>query len=160
MHTLAVIALPLVFAQLVSLSNLSATIDRWNPVVSPPLRIMSPFDVKLSEYEAGHRGIDLRVAQGQTVFSPVNGDVHFVGTVVDRGVITIRTDTGVLVSLEPVVSGRVPEESIRAGDPIAMVAGASHCGTHCLHVGVRVDGRYVNPLRFLVGERPRLLPLR
>ncbi len=131
---------------------------RWTPPFDGPLRISAPYSLPFGPYAAGHRGIDLpAAAPGLPVRSPVAGTVSFVGTVVDRPVVSVRVDLRTVVSLEPV------ESELRVGDPVArgtimgVVTSGGHCDTECLHLGVRVDGEYVNPLRFF-RAKPVLLP--
>ena len=94
------------------------------------------------------------------MIAPTAGMVHFVGTVVDRGVLTIRVDERTQISVEPVRSELTVGEAVTQGEQIAVVEGTSHCGASCLHVGVRVDREYVNPFRLFFGDlKPHLLPL-
>lgn len=135
------------------------TLPQWVPPLDSPIRIERIFDLANGEYKAGHRGVDLRAHPGNAVYAPADGIVHFAGTVVDRGVLTLRVDDRTLISLEPVRSELTEGEAVQRGQQIAVVEGTSHCGASCLHVGVRIGEQYVNPLRFFAGARPRLLPL-
>jgi murein DD-endopeptidase MepM/ murein hydrolase activator NlpD len=54
----------------------------------------------------------------------------------------------------------VEGDAVTRGDVIGTVL-PGHCATVCVHLGVRVDGQYVSPLRFLGGiPRAILLPTR
>ncbi len=55
---------------------------------------LNHYQAPITKYGPGHRGIDLFVPLGDPVSSPQSGEVHFVGRVVDRDVITIRTEAG------------------------------------------------------------------
>jgi len=129
----------------------------WAPPLGSPLRISTPYDLSNGPYQAGHRGVDLPATPESPVISPTGGTVTFVGTVADRPVVSVRVDGHTIFSLEPVTS------EARVGDPVARgailgrVASGGHCGSRCLHLGVRVDDQYVNPMRFL-RARPVLLP--
>lgn len=141
---------------------LTPTNQSWpNPVAggSELLVISRLFSLPNGEYQAGHRGIDLRAAVGSELVAPVIGTVHFSGDIVDRGVLSIAVDEHVLLSFEPVTSELAAGDAVAAGQSIGVVSAGSHCGASCLHIGVRVDGHYVNPLRYFAGGRPRLLPL-
>lgn len=133
----------------------------WDPPLGQPLRITTPFFTPAGPYAAGHRGFDVAVAPGDTVVAPVGGTISFVGTVVDRPLVSIRVDARTVVSLEPVqteiVIGDLVSQGVELGRIPQDATTAGHCRILCLHVGVRVDGEYVNPLRYFVG-RPRLLP--
>lgn len=129
----------------------------WEPPLGHPLRIAEAYSLPNGPYRAGHRGVDLPAEPGAAVRAPASGTVSFVGTVVDRPVVSIRVDARTIVSLEPVSSGLREGEAVGRGERIGEVASGGHCGDGCLHLGVRVDGAYVNPLRFL-RPRPVLLP--
>ncbi len=112
----------------------------------------------MGRYAAGHRGIDLPSAGvGLPVRSPVAGTVSFVGTVVDRPVVSVRVDLRTVVSLEPVASELQVGDVVGPGSALGTTATGGHCGVACVHLGVRVDGEYVNPLRYF-RAKPVLLP--
>ena len=122
----------------------------WSWPVIGPHPLARPYLAPPTPYSAGHRGIDIRAAVGSDVLAPDDGVVHFVGVVVDRPVLSIAHSDGVLLSFEPVTS------TLGAGDPVVrgQVVGTllpGHCAQACLHLGARVDGKYLNPLLFLGG---------
>lgn len=112
-------------------------------------------------YAAGHRGLDLPADLGQSVHAPESGRVSFRGWVVDRPVISIEHAGGWRTSFEPVTSALEEGEAVAAGQVIGtLTADASHCMAPCLHVGLRLNGEYLNPLVRLGSLRPSvLLPL-
>ena len=110
---------------------------------------------------AGHRGLDLDADIGQPVSAPASGVVIYVGFVVDRPVLSIRHDQGLVSSFEPLDSAVAVGDIVAEGDVIGTVADAGHhCATSpCAHWGLRLDGAYVDPLDYLEGFGPiRLLP--
>jgi len=110
---------------------------------------------------AGHRGLDLAADVGEPVTSPAAGIVTYVGFVVDRPVVSIRHDQGLVSSFEPVDSTAVVGDIVARGQAIGTVAKTPlHCAPRqCVHWGVRLDGTYVDPLDYLEGFGPiRLLP--
>lgn len=108
---------------------------------------------------AGHRGVDLGASDG-VILSPTDGVVVFVGTVVDRPVLTIDHGEGFLSSFEPVTATVAEGETVRAGQEVGRVSTEPHCPSLCVHWGVRENGEYVNPLPFVSDRRPSvLLPL-
>ncbi|MGK0714509.1 M23 family metallopeptidase [Leucobacter sp. W1153] len=129
----------------------------WLPPLGHPLTVNSPFSLAGGPYAAGHRGIDLPARTGDTVRAPASGRVTFVGTVVDRPVLTLRIDARTLVSFEPLSSTLREGDEVLRGEVIGEVGTGGHCLASCLHLGARVDGEYVNPLRFL-RHKPVLLP--
>ena len=131
----------------------------WQWPVDPPRSIARPFIPPPTPYAAGHRGIDIRAPAG-TLYAPASGVVHFAGVVVDRPVLSIDHGGGVISSYEPVQTTLVEGDVVTRGDVIGTVL-PGHCATVCVHMGVRVDGQYVSPLRFLGGiPRAVLLPTR
>ena len=103
-------------------------------------------------FGADHRGIDILADAGDAVRAAHAGRVTEVGYLTSCGGLEIRMDIGggmdtryMHLSAESVSVG----ESVALGEVIGRV-GATGCatGTH-LHLGVRVDGTYVDPLRYL-----------
>lgn len=121
----------------------------WAWPVAAPHAIVRPYLAPATPYAPGHRGIDVRAPDG-IVTAPAAGVVHFVGVVVDRPVLSIRHPDGLVSSYEPVESTLAAGDSVRRGEVIGTV-GPGHCASPCLHFGVRLNGAYVNPLRYLGG---------
>ncbi|KQV26516.1 MULTISPECIES: murein hydrolase activator EnvC [unclassified Microcella] len=140
-------------------SGVSPADPGWEWPIDGPRVVERPFVAPPTPYGAGHRGVDLR-AQGAeaTVRAATGGVIHFAGTVVDRGVVTIRSGP-LLVTVEPVSPSVAVGEVVAAGDPIGVLE-SGHCAAACVHLGVREAGVYVSPLRWLGGlRRAVLLPL-
>lgn len=112
------------------------------PVKHAPA-VVRAFDAPDSPWGPGHRGIDLAASRGDRVIAPVSGTIHFSGRVVNRGIITIKTREGHLVSIEPVVA-TFTGRTVKAGDTLGTV-GSGHCAGGCLHIGLRVGGDYRSP---------------
>ncbi|MBX3098798.1 MAG: M23 family metallopeptidase [Salinibacterium sp.] len=143
----------------VALLPLLAVAPPWVWPIDPPHSIVHPYIAPDTPYAAGHRGVDL-AAPARTVYAPDDGVVHFAGTVVDRPVLSIKQAGGVLTSFEPVTTTLVAGDTVERGEVIGVVL-PGHCASVCLHFGVRVDGGYVSPLRWLGGfERAVLIPTR
>jgi hypothetical protein len=143
----------------------------WMPVAGAVVR---GFDARAGPYGPGHRGIDIAAPVGEPVRAPAAGKVVFAGPVAGTTWVSLLVAPGVLVTLgpllDPVTAGRV-----RLGAPIGRL-GPGHSATPAgpaapvgpdgvgegvtLHLGVRVDGVYVDPLAYLVDRpRARLAPL-
>jgi murein DD-endopeptidase MepM/ murein hydrolase activator NlpD len=119
--------------------------------------VLRDFQAPLTPWGPGHRGLDL-AATGDVLLAPVSGRISFSGTVVDRGVVTIATDNGFLVSMEPVTTELSAGTWVNKGDQIGTLD-EGHCSQLCVHIGLRVDGRYRSPrLELGVGLRSVLLP--
>jgi murein DD-endopeptidase MepM/ murein hydrolase activator NlpD len=119
----------------------------WSWPVAHAHAVVRAFDAPDSPWGPGHRGIDLAAKKGDLVLAPVSGTIHFSGRVVDRGIITIKTGNGDLVSIEP-VEATVTSGSVKAGERIGRV-GAGHCAGGCLHIGLRVQDEYRSPAQEL-----------
>ena len=125
----------------------------WSwPVVSPVLR---GFERPESDYSEGHRGIDIGAIRGREVRSPVDGVVWFAGVVAGRSVLSIDAADGSIVSMEPVEASVRRGDVVHGGEPVGVV-NATHDDYNAIHLGVRVNGMYVNPLDFL-GNPPRIV---
>lgn len=119
--------------------------------------VLRPFEAPAHEYGPGHRGIDIGPADG-AVHAPAAGVVVFAGTVVDRGIVTIDHGGGWVTSVEPVAATVTVGDVVSARDPIGELSQGGHSLPGTLHVGVRHDGEYVNPL-LLLGRVPRAILL-
>lgn len=140
--------------------GLAAPVTEWRwrwPVL--PVRITSRFIAPAHAYAPGHRGVDLAADVGADVVSPAAGTVAFSGRVVDRGVVTIDHGEGLVSTLEPVVSALPIGSVVAAGEVVGRVDRGGHAELGTLHLGVREEGAYIDPLR-LFGDLPRavLLP--
>lgn len=133
--------------------------DLWQWPLGGPRQVVEPYRAPAHEYGAGHRGVDLAAAFGVSVRAPADGVVAFRGIVVDRPLLTIEHDGGLVSTFEPLVSTLSPGDAVSAGEEIGVVADGGHAAQRTLHLGVRLDGDYINPM-LLFGEVPRavLLP--
>ncbi len=132
--------------------------------VAEPVTVRRRFDRPERAWSAGHRGVDFTVAAASPVRAPGAGEVTFVGTIVDRGVVVVLHDNGLRSSFEPVVSTLSPGQRVTAGGEVGRVSspddGLAHCGPDCLHWGVRQGEVYLDPLKLVRGEPSVLLPQR
>jgi hypothetical protein len=136
----------------------------WMPVTGAVVR---GFDARAGPYGPGHRGIDISAPVGAIVRAPAAGRIGFAGPVAGTIWVSLLVAPGVRVTvgplLDPVGAGRVPARAPlgRLGpghrvdpDRAGLAGGAT------LHLSVRVDGRYVDPLAYLIDRpRARLAPL-
>lgn len=131
----------------------------WAWPVDGARHVVVPFRAPAHEYGAGHRGIDIGVRADGVIRAPAAGIVAFRGTVVDRPLITIEHAGGYVTTFEPVVSSLSPGDEVDAGTEIGSLSVGGHSAPGTLHVGVRLDGDYINPM-LLFGGVPRavLLP--
>ncbi|MFG6491761.1 murein hydrolase activator EnvC family protein [Microbacterium sp. P03] len=122
-------------------------------------RIERPYAAPAHAYGPGHRGIDLLGGSGVAVRAPDSGVIAFSGAIAGRGIVTIDHGAGLVTTLEPVASELVAGTAVDGGQEVATLAAGGHTPAGALHLGVRLDGRYINPL-VLLGGVPRavLLP--
>lgn len=131
----------------------------WRWPVDGARRVVEPFRAPAHDYGPGHRGLDVAADPGAVVRAPADGVVAFRGVVVDRPLITIEHADGLVTTLEPVSSLLAPGTPVAAGDEVGVVASGGHTLPGALHIGVRLDGVYINPmLLFGEVERAVLLP--
>ncbi|XNZ00662.1 peptidoglycan DD-metalloendopeptidase family protein [Micrococcus luteus] len=132
-----------------------------------PGDLLRAFDAPERPWDAGHRGVDLRLSGG-VVVAPADGTVRHVGTVAGRPVLSIDHGQDVVSSMEPVTAVVEEGERVRAGQPIGRLGPeAAHCAEPCVHLGVRVlDGwpvggtlrdRYLDPALLLGLSGPSVL---
>lgn len=118
------------------------------PVTGPVIRAFDPPD---SPYGAGHRGIDIAAPAGSIVLAPADGRVAFVGPVGGRLFLTIDHSGGLESTYSWVASLDVRKgDVVHRGQPVAR-SGAGHTGDPVpnLHLGVKLDDIYVDPLDYL-----------
>ena len=122
-------------------------------------RVEAPFEAPAHRYGPGHRGMDLSGAATSAVIAPADGVVAFAGSVAGRPLLTIDHGMGLVTTFEPVIPGVVAGRSVVRGEQVGTLAAGGHARPGTLHVGVRRDGEYINPM-LLFGSVPRavLLP--
>lgn len=132
----------------------------WSWPVVAPHPITRAFVAPASRYAAGHRGIDVRAPVGSPVTAPDDGEVVFAGRLGDRGVLAIQHAGGVRSSFEPVVAQVHAGQTVRRGQPVAVVATGGLRAPGTLFIGARIRGAPVSPLLLLGGlQRAVLLPM-
>lgn len=126
--------------------------EAWGSVLDAPIKLIYPFYAPNSDYSAGHRGVDYEVVDGQPIYAPAAGVVYFVGTVVNRPLISLKVAETDIVEFEPACSDLAVGDSVEAGQVIAIAcAGQSgysqHCqSANCLHYSLRTAVGYLSPL--------------
>ncbi|MFC4336698.1 M23 family metallopeptidase [Salininema proteolyticum] len=133
---------------------------RWRPPTGS-VRIATPFNPPSRPWLPGHRGIDLAAAPGSDVTAAGSGTVVFAAELAGRGVVSIEHSGGVRTTYEPVEPAVSPGDRVSVGQVIGELApGHASCpSAACLHFGVKLGDRYLDP-RLLWGYGlVRLLPL-
>jgi murein DD-endopeptidase MepM/ murein hydrolase activator NlpD len=146
----------------------------------PPLRmplagpIVRGFEASAGTYGPGHRGVDVGGRVGEAVRAPAGGRVEFAGPVAGVTWVSLLVAPGVMVTVGPLLDAQMAAgQRVRALAPVGRLGlghGPSLGSGHgpapapaygmALHLGLRVDGVYVDPLPYLLDRpRPRLAPL-
>lgn len=129
----------------------------WSPPVPGP--VVAGFAP--SGLYSGHWGVDLEAAPGTAVLAPAAGTVTFAGTVARVAAVTITTPEGWKVTTSYLSVVYAPAGAkVSAGDLLGS-SGLAH-GRPAVHLSLRIDGRYVDPMGHCGGfggrGRLRLLP--
>jgi murein DD-endopeptidase MepM/ murein hydrolase activator NlpD len=128
--------------------------------LSPHPEVVAGFDPPAAEWSAGHRGVDLLGASGQTVRAARAGTVTFAGRIAGRGVVVVDHGT-TRTTYEPVEATVRVGDRVRADDPIGRLGRfGSHCWPRsCLHWGLLEGETYLDPLSLVTAGPVRLQPL-
>jgi murein DD-endopeptidase MepM/ murein hydrolase activator NlpD len=130
------------------------------PPLRPPVwgRLVRGFEAPAGPYGPGHRGVDLRAPVGTPVKAPAAGRIRFAGRVAGSSWVSVLVAPGVVVTVGPLLAPAVAAgERVAALAPVGRLA-AGHGGA--VHLSLRVDGDYLDPLPWLVDRpRARLAPL-
>jgi murein DD-endopeptidase MepM/ murein hydrolase activator NlpD len=114
------------------------------PVAGP---VVTPFQAPSHAYGEGHRGVDIQAGPGSAVRAAHAGTVSFAGAVAGVATVSIRRGS-VTSSYQPVHAIVSPGSHVAPGEVIGHL-GRRHGHCSCLHLGIRMDGVYVDPLAFL-----------
>ncbi|MGI8457051.1 MAG: M23 family metallopeptidase [Propionibacteriaceae bacterium] len=122
--------------------------------------VVAGFDPPASTYGAGHRGIDLAGRPGEPVLAVAAGTVVFAGSVAGIGVVVV--DHGaVRTTYQPVRAGVIVGHHVGLGTVLGSLERGGHCPpAACLHLGLVLGERYLDPLLLMATEPSelRLLP--
>jgi len=124
----------------------------WEAVLDAPIHLVHPYRQPNSDYSAGHRGVDFEVSLGQPIYSPTAGEISFNQMLVDRPVLSLKTDQGDLLEFEPACSQLPVGDRVNTGDVIGFVCSPlsnykTHCQEQaCLHFSLRTNLGYLSPM--------------
>jgi hypothetical protein len=157
-----VIRILAIYATFSTLLLLTPQAKDWQePFPSQDLRWEAEYVAPKTEYAAGHRGVDFRQELNSIINAPVDGEISFVGLVVDRPVVTVSGANGYLASFEPACSNLKVGDSVKVGSEFAWHCAPEpdyeyHCES-CIHFSVRSVYGYLSPEYFLAGLKPSVL---
>jgi murein DD-endopeptidase MepM/ murein hydrolase activator NlpD len=128
---------------------LSALVLAISPTVVRPLSpvsgpIIQHFVAPSCERCSGHRGITIATRTGQPVLAVLPGTISYVGEVAGLTYVVQVVRPGVKVTY----GWLTPQGSLAEGDEIVAGALVGWSGERT-YLGVRVEGQYVEPLRYL-----------
>jgi murein DD-endopeptidase MepM/ murein hydrolase activator NlpD len=133
---------------------------RYDPPVTP-LQVVRRFVAPVSEFGAGHRGVDLAVSPSAPVRAAGTGVVTFAGSVAGRGLVVVRHADGISTEYEPLRPAVSAGTAVVRGGLLGQVRGThGRCPPgRCLHWGARRGPVYLDPMLLLRRLGPvRLLP--
>ena len=113
--------------------------------------VIQAFDPPDTPYGSGHRGIDIAASVGTTLVAPADGTVTFAGPVGGYLFLTIDHGGG-LFSTYSWLSAKLVRKGdhVLQGQPVALTGwGHPAAPIPHLHLGVKLDGAYVDPLSYL-----------
>jgi nicotinamide mononucleotide (NMN) deamidase PncC len=116
------------------------------PVAGPVVR---PFVAPRSRYGAGHRGADLAAAPGTPVLAAGAGRVVFAGSVAGTLHVVVDHGDGLRTSASFLATVAVRAgQTVAAGAVVGTVGGSGpDHAVGVVHIGLRVDGDYVDPMQ-------------
>jgi len=123
-------------------------------------KIQEQYLAPASKFGTGHRGVDFKLAPFGEISAPATGTLAFAGKVVDRNVVTLKTEVG-LASFEPACTQFEVGEQIERGEPFAIHCPADaeyeyHC-ENCVHFSVRDSFGYLSPMQLIEPQLPSVL---
>ncbi len=151
-----------ILTSLLTLISIPQSAGDWQqPFSSEITRWESEYLAPESEYGPGHRGVDSVQELGSPIKAPVSGKIFFVGLVVDRNVVTIRSPSGYLASFEPACTDLKVGEGVLIGGQFAWHCSPQesydyHCES-CIHFSVRSKFGYLSPDFFLSEILPSVI---
>lgn len=126
---------------------LAQTTSLIPPVAAP---IARHFEPPVSEYGRGHRGVDLRAPAGEPVRAAGAGTVTFAGSVGDTIAVSIAHGHGLETTYSSLSEVSVSEgQRVEAGTWLGRTGLMHPGGEQGLHFGVKLHGRYVDPLAYI-----------
>lgn len=114
-----------------------------------PGAVAEPFAVPRSRYGAGHRGVDLVAPPGAPVLAAGAGTVTFAGTVAGTLHVVVDHGDGVVTSVSFLATVAVRRgQRVTRGQALGTAGGSGpEHAVGVVHLGLRVHGTYVDPMR-------------
>ena len=119
------------------------------PVTGPVIRT---FDPPEDPFGSGHRGIDIAAPAGTSVVAAEAGTVSFAGRVGGELFVTVDHGGGLASTYSWLSAVGVGRNDVVGGGQVIASSGTGHPGSAepaQLHLGVKLNGEYVDPLDYL-----------
>lgn len=137
-----------------------ATAARPLPAKAPPWpttkTVLREFDPPWPDWLPGHRGLDLSAVNGSVVRTPRAGVVAWRGQAGGTPIVVIRHGVA-RATYQPVLDSLPVGTRVASGDVIGSMTTGTHCSKDCLHWGLKVAGRYLDPRSLLQELHPVLV---
>ena len=135
-----------------------ATLILIPPIPGAPQ--VKDFDLPLTAFSSGDRGVDYLATFNSPVLAAADGLITHAGLIANRWTITVTHDN-LRTTYEPVKPIIKFGEHVKQGQIIGYLQQTgSHCFPEsCLHLGLKEDKTYLNPIINNNKNYPRLLPL-
>lgn len=134
---------------LTSLDALLVAVALGCPVSLPNLAVLDPYREPACTWCAGNRGIEYRTQPGRAVAAAADGEVTFAGRVAGVVYVVVRAADDSLVT-----HGGLAALAVSRGDRVRLGEPVGEAG-ETLHLGLRRDGRYVDPASCATRGAPR-----
>lgn len=123
--------------------------------------VLDGFAPPAKDWVPGHRGVDLAAAESDRVRAVAAGRVSFAARLAGRGVVVVEHGA-VRTTYEPVRASVEVGDRVPVGGPIGVLEPDGHCEPTCLHLGLKRDKEYLDPLRLFAtpGANPGTAPVR
>ena len=126
----------------------------------PGAILVKDFDLPLTTFTSGHRGVDYLSTFGTPVVAAADGVITHAGIIANRFTITV-THNDLRTTYEPVKPIVKSGEFVEQGQVIGYLQQiGSHCfPKSCLHFGLKEGKTYLNPMVARFRKHPRLIPM-
>lgn len=134
-------------------SVLAASESRSWPTSEVVLREFAPPE---PDWLPGHRGLDLAPGGNGEVRTPTSGVVVWRGIVGSIPVLVVRHGVA-RATYQPILSDLTVGTIVHPNQVLGVLASGGHCSQRCLHWGLKLDDRYLDPRLLLKPPAPVLV---
>jgi murein DD-endopeptidase MepM/ murein hydrolase activator NlpD len=143
-------------ASAVALNSQAASVKSNSPTWPTSETILAEFAPPNPDWLPGHRGLDLAASQDGTVRTPAVGVVIWRGFTGSIPVLVIRHGI-TRATYQPITSNLAVGSIVQAGQIVGSLTSGGHCSNRCLHWGLKLNDRYLDPRLLLWRPHPILV---